>query len=52
MTQTALANSAGMTQPHLAQAEQGARGLSIGNYLRLAKALRVRIEDLVPPEES
>ena len=50
LTQTGLAQLAAMTQPHLAQAERGQRGLSAGTYSRLAKALRVRIEDLLPIE--
>ncbi len=50
-TQAALAEQLSLTQPHIAQAEQGKRGLSIGIYAKLAKILSVRIEDLVPDEE-
>ena len=51
LTQSALAESVSLTQPHMAQAEQGKRGLSIGIYAKMAKVLRVRIEDLVPDDE-
>jgi DNA-binding XRE family transcriptional regulator len=47
MTQAALAAAAGVTQPYLAQIEAGARIGSIRIHARLAKALRVRVEDLV-----
>lgn len=50
LTQAALAEATSLTQPHVAMAERGKRGLSIGVYARLAKALRVRIEDLAPDE--
>jgi DNA-binding XRE family transcriptional regulator len=52
LTQTKLAEVAGMTQSHLAQAERGRRGLSVGIYSRLATALRVRIEDLLPIDDG
>ncbi len=51
-TQAALAEQVGLTQPHIAQAERGVRGLSIGVHARIAQALRVRIEDLVPVEDA
>ena len=35
-----------MTPPHLAQAEPGQRGLSVGVHAKLAKALGVRIWSL------
>jgi len=47
MTQAALAAQIGITQPSLAQAESRRRGLSVMTYAKLAKALRVRIEDLL-----
>ena len=47
MTQAALAAQVGITQPSLAQAESRRRGLSVMTYAKLAKALRVRIEDLL-----
>jgi len=47
LTQAALAAQVGIAQPSLAQAETGRRGLSVETYARLAKALRVRIEDLL-----
>jgi DNA-binding XRE family transcriptional regulator len=47
MTQTELAAAAGITQPYLAQIETGVRIGTVQVYASLAKALRVRIEDLV-----
>ena len=47
LTQTDLAARTGIAQPSLAQAETGRRGLSAGTYAKLAKVLRVRIEDLL-----
>ncbi len=47
MTQSALAAEIGIAQPSLAQAETGRRGLSVRTYAKLAKVLRVRIEDLL-----
>lgn len=47
MTQTALAAQVGITQPSLAQAETGRRGLSVNTYAKVAKVLKVRIEDLL-----
>ncbi len=46
-TQVALAEDAGITQPFLAQMEAGRRTGTIGVLLKLAKALGVRVEDLV-----
>ncbi len=50
LTQTRLGEITGITQPHLAQAERGQRGLSVQHYAKIATALRVRIEDLLPIE--
>jgi transcriptional regulator with XRE-family HTH domain len=47
LTQVELAAKVGIAQPSLAQAETGRRGLSVDTYAKLAKALRVRIEDLL-----
>ncbi len=47
LTQAALAAQVGIAQPSLAQAENGRRGLSVGTYAKLAKVLKVRIEDLL-----
>ena len=47
LTQTDLAAAAGITQPYLAQIETGVRTGAVQVYASLAKALRVRIEDLV-----
>ncbi len=47
MTQAALAAQVGIAQPSLAQAETGRRGLSVDTYAKLAKVLKVRIEDLL-----
>lgn len=50
LTQTALAATAGITQPYLAQIEGGSRDGNVALFAKLARALRVRIEDLVPIE--
>ena len=48
LTQAALAGAVGIAQPSLAQAESGRRGFSVQVWAKLAKALKVRIEDLLP----
>jgi DNA-binding XRE family transcriptional regulator len=50
LTQAALAAAVGITQPYLAQIEARKRSGDIHLYARLAKALRLRIEDLVEEE--
>jgi DNA-binding XRE family transcriptional regulator len=50
LTQAVLAARVGIAQPSLAQAETGRRGLSVETYAKLAKALRIRIEDLLADE--
>jgi len=47
LTQAALAAAAGIAQPSLAWAESGRRGLAVTTYAKVAKALEVRIEDLL-----
>jgi len=47
-TQTALAEEIGVSQPFLAQIEGGQRQGTVRVLARLAKALGVRIEDLIP----
>ncbi len=48
MTQAALAEAIGISQPYLAQLESGARGSAdIKVYAGLARHLGVRIEDLL-----
>jgi DNA-binding XRE family transcriptional regulator len=47
LTQAALAERLGITQPYLAQLEAGKRTGNIRLHARMAKALRVRIEDLL-----
>jgi DNA-binding XRE family transcriptional regulator len=46
-TQMAIAAEIGVSQPFLAQIEAGKRAGTIGVLSRLAKALGVRIEDLI-----
>jgi DNA-binding XRE family transcriptional regulator len=46
-TQAALASEVGVSQPFLAQIETGKRAGTVSVLFRLAKALGVRIEDLV-----
>ncbi len=50
LTQKTLADQIGITQPYLAQIERGHRGGDVVLYSKLAAALKVRIEDLVPEE--
>jgi len=50
LTQAKLAKSAGTTQPHVADIESGKHAPSFDLMARLAKALRVKIDDLAPPE--
>lgn len=52
LTQTALAERVGISQPSLAQAESGRKGLTAATYAKLANVLNVRIEDLLPPPDS
>ena len=47
LTQIALANKIEISQAYLAQIESGARKGTVDIYLRLARALGVRVEDLV-----
>ena len=48
MTQAQLAAALEVSQPYLAQLETGKRTGDVVLYARLAEALRLRIEDLVP----
>ena len=50
MTQAALAKAAGTTQPHIADLEAGKHGGSLEIMTHIAKALRVKIDDLAPAE--
>jgi len=47
LTQAALAKTAGISQSYLAALEAGRRKGDPGLFLRLSRALRVRMEDLV-----
>jgi len=47
LTQAALAQAVGISQPYLAQMEAGVREGQASLYLGLARRLRVRMEDLV-----
>ena len=46
-TQSGLAQEVGVSQPFLAQIEAGRRDGTVSVLARIAKALRVRIDDLV-----
>jgi DNA-binding XRE family transcriptional regulator len=50
ITQAKLAKAAGTTQPHIADLESGKHGGSLEIMARIAKALRVKIDDLAPAE--
>ena len=47
LTQVALAKAARTTQPHVADLESGKHGGSLEIMARIAKALKVRVDDLV-----
>ena len=47
LTQAALAKVAETTQPHVADLESGKRGGSLEIMSRIAKALRIKVDDLV-----
>jgi DNA-binding XRE family transcriptional regulator len=47
MTQAALAKAAGTTQPHIADLESGKHGGSLEVMARLAKVLKIKVDDLV-----
>ena len=47
MTQTALAKAADTTQPHIADLESGKHGGSLEIMARIAKALSIKVDDLV-----
>ena len=51
MNQATLAAAVGISQPYLAQMETGRRVGTIGHYAGLARALHVRIEDLLSDAE-
>jgi DNA-binding XRE family transcriptional regulator len=52
MTQAALAGGARIAKPHLSQLESGKRTASQSVLRRLAQALRVDIDDLVPTDPA
>lgn len=52
MTQAELATLVEKSQPYLAQLETGRRVGDVALYARLAAALRLRIEDLVPDSSA
>ncbi|MGE0457015.1 MAG: helix-turn-helix domain-containing protein [Bauldia sp.] len=47
LTATALAEQAGIAQPYLSQIETGKREGTVDTYRRLARALRVSVDDLI-----
>jgi DNA-binding XRE family transcriptional regulator len=50
LTQAALAKAAKTTQPHIADLESGKHGGSLEVMARIAKALKVKLDDLAPTE--
>lgn len=52
LTQVELSAAAEISQPYLAQLEHGQREATVGVYARLARLLRIRIDDLVPDAEQ
>jgi len=50
MTQAMLAKAAGTTQPHVADLESGKHGGSLEMMARIARALKVKIDELAPAE--
>lgn len=52
LTQAALAAAAGVSQPFVAQLESGSRRGDIATYRRLARALSLGLDDLLPDDEG
>lgn len=52
MTMAALAEAAGISQPHLSDIENGKKTGSVDALKRIATALRVDLDDLVPLQDS
>ena len=52
LTQVELSQAADISQPYLAQLENGQREGAVSVYARLAKLLNVRIDDLVVEEPT
>ncbi len=50
LTQAALAKAARTTQPHVADLESGKHSGSLEVMSRIAKALRIKIDDLAPAD--
>ena len=50
MSQQQLAEAAGISKPYLSQLEAGKREASLRVIRRLAKTLRVDLDDLIRPE--
>lgn len=46
---TPLAKAAGATQPHVADPESGKHGGPLDGMARIAKALKIKLDDLAPP---
>lgn len=52
MSQTALAEAAGITQQNLSQMEKGQHDGSVPTWQKLARALGVKVDDLFDPTEA
>jgi DNA-binding XRE family transcriptional regulator len=50
LTQAKLAEAAKTTQPHIADLESGKHGGSLEIMARIAKALKVKLDDLAPAD--
>lgn len=50
LTQVALAKAAKTTQPHIADLESGKHGGSLEIMARIAKALKLKLDDLAPTD--
>jgi len=48
LSQQVVADQVGISQPYLAQVEHGKRVADVRVYRRLAQALKLRLEDVVP----
>ena len=51
-TQADMARSVGVSQPYLAQLENGQRDGSVSVYQRLARLLGLRVDELLPDEPA
>lgn len=52
LTQAALAAEAGVSQPYFAQIESGKRSPDVQFWLKIARRLNLRVEDIAPDKDA